>query len=409
MDGYKEIVITREKSMWGCAADFTVLLDGKIVGTLRNGTSISAYAQDGPHTLSFQKGRKIDCSVSILLSPEDKAKVVNTVISGSHIVVENEYATNTPETAAFNNKNIPEKRSRRIKGNVAFAAVIVVAILAAVSLTFWSRSDSPSNDGPNLRQPNTTPTQTDSVDENSVGLDGVVNADCFDLSIVDVKWTTALETSLGTINPDDSSKGLLCIIFSAKNTTESVQNVAGIGFNAYVDGTKVIPKTVVGSIDDAVVFVGAVSPGMEIVGHVVWELPSDWTEFQTSYIDAGTARDSKQHFIINRDFFEQTGYSTVRTDADLDDLTFGPGTYTVGVDIPAGTYDCVAVSGFGVLRGDVASLGDAGFVQTMGTASSEIGGYSASVSASNSYSNLKVDIGDVLYIEMTLNVEFVQA
>lgn len=299
MDGYKEIIITREKSMWGCAADFTVLLDGKAVGILRNGTTVSAYAQDGPHTLSFQKGRKIDCSVSILLSPEDKARVVNMVISGSHIVVESEYATNTPETAALDNENNPEKRSRRIKGNVAFAAVIVVAVLAAVSLTFGGRSDRPSNDGSN-NPTQSTPTQTNLVDENSVGLDGVVSADCFDLSIVDVKWTTALETSLGTITPDDASKGLLCIIFSAKNTTDSVQNVASIGFNAYADGEKVIPKAVVGSIDDAVVFVGAVSPGMEIVGHVVWELSADWDEFQTSYIDAGTARDSKQHFIFSK-------------------------------------------------------------------------------------------------------------
>jgi hypothetical protein len=159
VDGYKEIIITREKCMWGCAADFTVLLDGKVVGTLRNGTTISAYAQDGPHTITFQKGRKIDCSVSILMSPEDKARVVNTVLSGTHIVVEGEYATNTPETVAFDNENNPQKRNRRIKGNVAFAAVIVVAILAAVSLTSWGRSDRPSNDGPSLNQSTTMPTQ----------------------------------------------------------------------------------------------------------------------------------------------------------------------------------------------------------------------------------------------------------
>lgn len=408
MEGYKEIIITREKSPWGCAVDFTVLLDDKVVGILRNGTTVSAYAQDGPHTLSFQKGRKIDCSISILVSPDDTAKVVNTAISGSHLVVESEYTTNTPETAAFDSKNDPEKRGRRIKGNVAFAAVIVVAIIAAASLTFGGRSGRPSNAGSDI-PPQSTDTQTSPVDKNSVGLDGVVSADCFDISIVDVKWTTALETSLGTIEPDDASNGLLCIIFSAKNTTDSVQNVASIGFNAYADGKKVIPKVVVGSIDDAVVFVGAVSPGMEIVGHVVWELPSDWEEFQTSYIDSGTARDSKQHFTISRDFFEQVGHSAVQNDADISNLIFGPGTYTVGTDIPAGTYDCVAVSGFGVLRGDVASLGNVGFVQTMGTATSEIGNYSANVSASNSYSNLKVENGDVLYIEMTLNVKFVPA
>lgn len=86
---------------------------------------------------------------------------------------------------------------------------------------------------------------------------------------------------------------------------------------------------------------------------------------------------------------------------------FGPGTYTVGKDIPAGTYDCVAVSGFGVLRGDVASHGEAGFVQTMGNSSVSIGDDSVSVEGSSSYSNLELADDDVIYIEMNLNIEFV--
>ena len=113
MDGYKEIIITREKSMWGCAVDFTVLLDGKVVGTLRNGDTISVYTQDGPHTLLFQKGKKIDCSVSILISPEDKVWVVNTEISGSHLAVDSQYASNTTEATAFDLENSPRKQAKR--------------------------------------------------------------------------------------------------------------------------------------------------------------------------------------------------------------------------------------------------------------------------------------------------------
>lgn len=146
--------------MWGCAVDFTVLLDGKVVGTLRNGDTISVYTQDGPHTLLFQKGKKIDCSVSILISPEDKVWVVNTEISGSHLAVDSQYASNTTEATAFDLENSPRKQAKRSKGNIAFAVVIVVAVLAAVSLTFGGRSDRPSNDGPNLSQPYTTPTQS---------------------------------------------------------------------------------------------------------------------------------------------------------------------------------------------------------------------------------------------------------
>ena len=132
----------------------------------------------------------------------------------------------------------------------------------------------------------------------SVGIDGVLKGDCFDISIVDIKWTDALDTSLGKITPENDGNALLCITFSAKNTTDGTKNVASARFNAYVDGKKILPRVVVGSVNDKMVFVGAVSSGMELVGYSVWELPTDWKEFQTSYIDAGTALESEQHFLI---------------------------------------------------------------------------------------------------------------
>lgn len=95
------------------------------------------------------------------------------------------------------------------------------------------------------------------------------------------------------------------------------------------------------------------------------------------------------------------------TSLGADRLIFGPGTYVVGEDLEAGKYDCLAVSGFGVLRGDVASMGPAGFVQTMGGVSASAGGETASVQGTTSYSNLTLADGDILYIEMSLNVEFV--
>ena len=89
------------------------------------------------------------------------------------------------------------------------------------------------------------------------------------------------------------------------------------------------------------------------------------------------------------------------------DLVLGPGTYVVGQDIAAGKYDCIAVSGLGVLRGDVASLEPTGLVQTMGESTSSIGGYSSTVEGSKSYNNLTLTDGDKIYIDMSLNVQFV--
>lgn len=89
-------------------------------------------------------------------------------------------------------------------------------------------------------------------------------------------------------------------------------------------------------------------------------------------------------------------------------IVLGPGTYVVGEDIDAGKYDCVAISGFGVLRGELASAGSAGFVQTMGDSTVTIGEDTAGVKGSTSYNNLTLENGDVIYIEMSLNVEFVK-
>ena len=94
--------------------------------------------------------------------------------------------------------------------------------------------------------------------------------------------------------------------------------------------------------------------------------------------------------------------------AENENLILGPGTYTVGQDIDAGKYDCIAVSGFGVLRGEIASADSVGFTQTMGSVSSSIGGSSASIEGSESYRNLVLADGDVIYIDMSLNVEFIK-
>lgn len=178
---------------------------------------------------------------------------------------------------------------------IAISIIVVFVIIVAIGIAVGNNDSNLTSNQKGASNSNTT------ISENSIGLDDTLHADCFDIKIKNVKWTNALKTSIGTVTPENEEESLLCIIFSAKNMKDTTRNVANIGFNAYVDGKKVLPKVVVGSIDDAMVFVGAVSPGMEIVGFSVWELPKDWKEFQTSYIDAGTGIESKQHFLIHRE------------------------------------------------------------------------------------------------------------
>lgn len=80
-------------------------------------------------------------------------------------------------------------------------------------------------------------------------------------------------------------------------------------------------------------------------------------------------------------------------------FALGPGKYVVGTDIQAGKYDCVAIEGYGTFRGTVADLGTAGLVQVMGIQTD-------SLKPNTTYSNLKLENGDIIYIEGSLHVKF---
>lgn len=130
--------------------------------------------------------------------------------------------------------------------------------------------------------------------------------------------------------------------------------------------------------------------------------------FLTACSNNSSGSDQQPHLTIPVQEEEPAQPEAESSDDENTNLVLGPGTYVVGEDIPAGKYDCIAESGFGVLRGDIASAGSAGFVQTMGNATSSVGEYSATVEGASSYSNLTLEDGDTIYIEMSLNVEFVQ-
>ncbi len=134
--------------------------------------------------------------------------------------------------------------------------------------------------------------------QNSVGLDGTISGDCFDISIVSAKWVDELEMPLGPVSSQKKGNKLLFLVFSAKNTTDETENLGS--FNAYVDKQATLPTVAVGEIDGAMPFVGAVASGMGMKAYQVWELPEDWEEFQINYFEA-TGPECKQYFVINRE------------------------------------------------------------------------------------------------------------
>lgn len=80
-------------------------------------------------------------------------------------------------------------------------------------------------------------------------------------------------------------------------------------------------------------------------------------------------------------------------------FTLGAGQYVVGVDIPAGKYDCKAVSGSGNFTGDVKS-------QKYGILNEILGAPGTYFEDRPTYSNLILADGDLIEINSNLRVEF---
>jgi hypothetical protein len=80
-------------------------------------------------------------------------------------------------------------------------------------------------------------------------------------------------------------------------------------------------------------------------------------------------------------------------------FTLSTGQYVVGDDIPAGKYDCEAVSGGGNFTGSVAALGWSSLNEILGVDSSSI--------YTKTYSNLRLAVGDTIKVSGDLEVRFV--
>lgn len=81
-------------------------------------------------------------------------------------------------------------------------------------------------------------------------------------------------------------------------------------------------------------------------------------------------------------------------------FTLGTGQYVVGEDIAAGKYECTAVSGSGNFMGDVASLGFMGLNEILAAEDEEF------YENRSTYSNLRLQDGDVIEIKGDLKVKF---
>ena len=182
-----------------------------------------------------------------------------------------------------------------------FIAALCLSLVACAS----SGEDQPSQAVENITTGSASTPEIAEKDDTVVGFKGTISGEHFDISILDAKWTDALELNAGgvsmTATPQKEEAKLLCLIFSAKNATDETENMGT--FNAYVDKQAVLPTTFLGKVDDATVFTGAVAGGMEMKAYQVWELPESWEEFQLNYFEA-TGSECAQHFVIHPEDIE---------------------------------------------------------------------------------------------------------
>lgn len=91
-DENRQIVITRKKSFYGCVATFDVIIDGVVVGKIKNGASLTVMVSSDAHALSvcFQNGSSE--LLQITSGASDRHYVITPVMkmSGAFIKIDEE-------------------------------------------------------------------------------------------------------------------------------------------------------------------------------------------------------------------------------------------------------------------------------------------------------------------------------
>ncbi len=105
---------------------------------------------------------------------------------------------------------------------------------------------------------------------------------------------------------------------------------------------------------------------------------------------------------INVDWDGSTN-TVILSNAKAAPFTLGTGQYVVGEDIVAGKYNCKAMSGSGNFMGEVKNLGFMGLNEILAAEDNEF------YENRSTYSNLRLENGDVINIKGDLKVEFTES
>lgn len=131
MENYKKIIITRSSSLFGCALNFSVQLDGVQVGLLKNGGTVVAYTSDGPHTISFFKGKKLNSIFSIFVNSNNEEQTISVKLDGWQRVV-----PSSPEQLGLNSTSagIQSGKMNPIRNTILGVTVFLVLLIILVTV-----------------------------------------------------------------------------------------------------------------------------------------------------------------------------------------------------------------------------------------------------------------------------------
>lgn len=131
---------------------------------------------------------------------------------------------------------------------------------------------------------------------------GTLSAENFDIKIVSAEICESLTLDGGGVDipvEADDGKQFLVLSIDATNTSDELRNLGS--FATYVDSVTVLPSNYLGKYGDRVVFVGAVHPEKTICTYILYQVPTEWKEFELSYVDSLSYSASKTIKIFRSD------------------------------------------------------------------------------------------------------------
>lgn len=194
--------------------------------------------------------------------------------------------------------------------------LLMISLLIIMSLGMAACAETSDVDSQNVIQDNESITDNVSTDNNSetgnnfpkpARVGQIVSGEKWSIALLYAKEYDSIDSEYYSDRPSEGNK-FLVLFFDVKNTSSENNYFNFLLFEAYVDDYKKNISYIRGNPDGMSIIGGDLDIGKMSKGYIVYQVPSNWQNFEISYIDKIWPQHKAATFVVNKEDISPLDY-----------------------------------------------------------------------------------------------------